>query len=46
MEKPNTNQALPVKKRPEYEDEFEYEYDWGTIARFEFPCRMSDADFL
>jgi hypothetical protein len=24
-----------IKDGTEYEDEFEYEYDWGTIARFE-----------
>src|ERR1700738_2721632 len=30
--------AIPlgkIKDGSEYEDEFEYEYDWGTIARFE-----------
>jgi hypothetical protein len=27
--------AGKIKDGTEYEDEFEYEYDWGTIARFE-----------
>src|ERR1700719_1742422 len=30
--------AIPsgkIEDGTEYEDEFEYEYDWGTIARFE-----------
>jgi hypothetical protein len=35
-----------IKDGTEYEDEFEYEYDWGTIARFEPPLGTSDADLL
>jgi hypothetical protein len=33
-------------KETEYEDEFEYEYDWGTIRKWEGRGRSQRAEYI